>query len=111
MSSMSVKAQAQFASPRSFLLLPVGNVIFIPLASVGSDRVQVVAAGIVFARANINVGMIPRVQGDVLFHIRTVPVLRVTRLGAEVLKPVFALGIIPVVRLKDAQRGAEGADL
>src|SRR6266567_5584856 len=103
-SSMSVKAPSSF-------LLPVGNVIFIPLASVGSDRVQVVAAGIVFARTNINVGMVPRVQGDVLFHIRSVPVLRVARLRAEVLKPVFALGIIPVVRLEDAQRGAEGADL
>src|SRR6266571_7872697 len=28
---------------RSFLLLPVGNVIFVPLTSVRSDRVQVVA--------------------------------------------------------------------
>src|SRR2546426_12170068 len=100
MSSMSVKAA-------SFPLLPIGNVIFVPFASVRPDRVQVVAAGIVFARANINVGMAPRVQGDVLLQI-LVPVLRVTRLRAEVLKPVFALGIIPVVRLKQAQRRAEG---
>src|SRR4029077_21083470 len=104
MSSMSVK-------PVSFPLLPIGNVIFVPFASVRPDRVQVVAAGIVFARANINVGMTPRIQRDVLFHIRTVPVLRVPRLRAEILKPVFALGVIPVICLEDAQCGAEGADL
>ena len=63
------------------------------------------------SRTFINVWMAPRIIGYRILHVRTLPVLRITRLHNQILKSVLAFRIIAVVHLEGIERRAERRDL
>src|SRR5262249_15702568 len=114
-SSMSVNPASDFACRawRNIFSLPRLNRPIRDdfIASWRPTATQVVRAGIVSARAFVNVFVAPGIQRDpVRLQIGSAPILRVARLCNEIAQPAFPLGITARIDLESIKSGTEGGD-